>query len=774
MGLFEITTYVVLMLLEHKNGSYVIQFVKAMKKSDSISNEWVQFINNVIQSAELDGVKGGFAKLTKQNLLSHIRDLKQEAIDNAPFPYAEPDESLHSQLNFQERSKNALKMLGGAVTVNATGTELSFNALEDNIDNYESAQKRKIIQRIIEVDTEKWNTADKALEMSEVFRVSPEYFDSSHDREREIESGYIKKIETYELFRSFVWTLYAYCEKEGKAPDQVDIDTLEEIAQFVENRNNLNFKSDSYAPSICSADDIHVYYIPDAVTPTVRKQFEKAFGGDTDQDDKFGSLDQLRKDLSYVYPAMHEIYETLVDEKDGTPFRDPLSDILYAWCSMTYAARRPFFSEDGPVSCYFEYPGAAEEMIRNTVSASFLAAETEKKEEWIRDHRRVLTKDPVIEFRNKVFVINASENSAGKKKACEAIEDNGGIVRTAVSGQTDYLVCDPLYDPSAKIGKAREQILKGKELQIILLDDLLSAAGMRDEEDKTEDKAKETTKSTKNAEKQVSSGTLGISYDENLYAYGKGFQMAVPDGFVIANNAEGRDFVAYLPNEDDPDNMDLGQFIIYDAGKLEFEGLKNFRTVFEWQSLSDGIDQNQDEMFANSQLEYYDRPDLPGAIFYGFDPGCLHALAVLGVGDHGQIIRLLINNVSRKDRKAYLDVVRDLLDRIKAIPPVTLLKSPADSIYLDMKLSKKSIDGWVKNNVDLLNHFDSAKSMAINAVTGEFKRQQMAGRGDVPKLKRSCERVLKKQVSAMDEMLLESFALYVLKKAYFTNLINVR
>ena len=230
-------------------------------------------------------------------------------------------------------------------------------------------------------------------------------------------------------------------------------------------------------------------------------------------------------------------------------------------------------------------------------------------------------------------------------------------------------------------------------------------------------------------------------------------------------NVEGRDFVAYLPNEDDPDNYDLGQFIIFDVEKFENENLKDYKTVQEWQSLASGINLSQDAAFENAELEYYDRRELPGAIFFGFDPGCLHAMALFGIDDHCQLLRILINNVSRKDRKAYKTIVRDLFDRVRVDRPVSLMKTMADPYYLNMKPTKKNIDQWVHDITEQLNRLDSAKSRSLNAVTSEFKNQQRTGNANVAKFKKSCEQILRRQVSGMEEILRDSFAAYAVLKA---------
>ena len=512
--------------IAHESGIYTFLFRLAYRQTeDSRIKGWIDFINATIASVRIDGVDCSFDKLTRKKLDSATQSQEEREAENAPFPYAVPDENLHSQLNFQVRTRSALGMLGGAVHINTNGTEFSFNALSDYVDNgmVDDAKTVNLYKKIVEKNNDSWKIAETALDMARVFRVAPEYFNPSHDYEQEIEAGLIKKINSYTLFRSFVWTLCAYCDQENIEPSEVNIDTLEQIASYVAGRNNLNFKADSYATSICSTDDIGTYYIPDAVTPAMRNQLRSKSGSKSDSPDPVASLDQLRNDLAYVAPAMQEIHQVLESEKTGEPFEDKLAEVLYVWCCMAYAARTPFYTEDGPMNCMFEYPGTAEKTIRKTVKASFQQAAKDQEEQWISRHYTLVTKNPKITFRNKTFVFNISKNHPEAETIRKALTDKGALVRDSVSEKTDYLVCDPSFKGEAKITKAHELYNHGSGIQVIVLSALTEALGLSGDKEETEINGSSVKPAASIPDSRIKPEEYGITYRE-------GNRERLPDG----------------------------------------------------------------------------------------------------------------------------------------------------------------------------------------------------------------------------------------------------
>lgn len=186
---------------------------------------------------------------------------------------------------------------------------------------------------------------------------------------------------------------------------------------------------------------------------------------DEDDDNKkavYGimSLDALRKELDYMYPAIKAIYDELEATRDTEEaLTGGIADILYVWCSMTYAAREPIFTEDGPVNCWWEHPDN-------------MTDSEENKQKYIKEVQRanVSSSEPVENF----------------------------------------------------------------------------------------------------------------TYNDKLQAEGEGYVIDIPDGFIIKEGDEDRDFIAYLPNEDDTDDEDESRFIIYAGQKIENEIIGKLRTYVEY------------------------------------------------------------------------------------------------------------------------------------------------------------------------------------------------
>lgn len=110
-----------------------------------------------------------------------------------------------------------------------------------------------------------------------------------------------------------------------------------------------------------------MYYVPDSVSQADRKKLLPSKEElDTLEEikaklpmynpilDEVQSLDALRKDLEYIYPAIKTMWDYLaVDRNYDEALVGNEADIVYAWCALAKAAQEPFFTEDGPMGCYF-------------------------------------------------------------------------------------------------------------------------------------------------------------------------------------------------------------------------------------------------------------------------------------------------------------------------------------------------------------------------------------------------------------------------------------
>ena len=481
----SVTTHQAVIVLQGEQSIYLLVSGIGYSELDPESNEklkmWADFLNEILASVQLDGIIGDFEKLTPEMLLAENHEVSDS---DAPIPFATPQEGQHTHYDYLNVARTFAGKHG--MSVNVTGAECEFQLFEDLIECNENGEDI-IYSKSIAADTTPFPLADKAFAMSDLFRVDLNAFNSSHDRQQEIHRGRIQKNIYFEALRSFAWTLSAYCEKNDVSPDDIDLEQVVLIIKHV-SKHFLNYTADSFSPTLCSGDDLHNYYIPDSVSERDRKEFieflEKSEATENDENDDYiptdfsariRSLDQLREELSYLYPVMQKLHDELAEDRDYSEALEDnaAADLLYAWCSMTYAARQPFFHEDGPMNCFYEHPDQ-----QNLGKLNLLRNQQYNGTEWLRNHDKHITHNPSIIFSGKKFVFTGVEELDEWSTIQEKLEIKGGILRTGISGQTDYLVCNPRFAGDSKVRDALEQNKKGKNIKIILFEDFMKALGM--------------------------------------------------------------------------------------------------------------------------------------------------------------------------------------------------------------------------------------------------------------------------------------------------------
>lgn len=290
------------------------------------------------------------------------------------IPISFPDEKLYPR--YCKAINDPLAGLGAVVVRNSTGTDYQFISFSKMIDDGLSDEADPVFRRIKDADKSNFSPATEAEKYKTVFRVSASAFNEKHDRECEIDEGYIQKDYMLIALRSFAWTLASYCSKNNTEPAQMSFDDFKRIADYCEKHDWLNFTDFSYCKGLCDCGDLHIYYIPDSVSDSDRKFIEPS-QEDYDRVEKMRSifpnyneilsevksLDKLREDLTYVYPAMAAIYDKLSAERNiKEELTGSCADILYAWCAIAKAAKEPFYIEDGPMNCWFTQKEAAESL----------------------------------------------------------------------------------------------------------------------------------------------------------------------------------------------------------------------------------------------------------------------------------------------------------------------------------------------------------------------------------------------------------------------------
>ena len=319
------------------------------------------------------------------SFLEKIRYSGEAASD---FVSTSPYDTLYPHYQ-QLKGKTGPIAPGIMMVTNPNGTEYQFIPLSQAIEKEGILDnEKKLYQRVIAKDTGSYALVEQASEIQRLFHVNPSSFDEKHDRECEIEQGLLHRAYMMSALRSFAWTLADYCDTHSVKPGSVKIDTLKGLIEFCAKKEWLNYRGDSYCNGLCGCSDLHVFYIPDGVSAADRKKFlpSKALKQKTEQRkavlpsynpilDEVHSLDELRKDLVYLYPAIKTIWLSLADDRN---YNDALTgnqaDIVYAWCSLAKAAKEPFYVEDGPMNCFFTQLTSTMPVVSTTKGSTKKAA----------------------------------------------------------------------------------------------------------------------------------------------------------------------------------------------------------------------------------------------------------------------------------------------------------------------------------------------------------------------------------------------------------------
>ncbi len=485
-----------------------LTFAGMLDDDPQVNSERNEFYLQFLRSIRVKGRKLPLENYQLGNLnraLSACSENDAESIDftsggegKASFTRAVPDEELYPHY------KSVLSLTAGpaawglTVAVNTAGTQYAFLPLRDIAENAANDSNiRKLFRRIVDKDTKPYKIYEKAIEMKELFRVNPSAFDPTCDRECEIEKGMLKRAYMLSGLRSFTWTLADYCQKYNCTPETIDNRIPSQIVDFVAGTNWLNYDGNTHCCGLCSGSDFNVYFLPDGVTKADKqellpseeerekvRQIKKNFPQFTGSLNEAHSLDELRKDLEYVYPAVRILWEKLAENRNrDKPLDGDEADVVYAWCTLALAAREPFFSQEGPDECNFEQSTTTRKTIespqRKESSQTEKTTENLPKEritahEWMKQYGEYIEYDPMILFVGSIFVFSGLTGRMAEKDhpVVKQVLEKGGQYRTRVSGVTDYLVVNPDGAGRSKVLAAIEEKEKGKPIKIVRLEDL--------------------------------------------------------------------------------------------------------------------------------------------------------------------------------------------------------------------------------------------------------------------------------------------------------------
>lgn len=377
--------------------------------------------------------------------------------------------------------------------VRENGTDFKAISLDDIFKERPNAELQRIIQKYESADS--YSLDQHARKIAEVFRVNRSAFDSRHDRLSEVYAGNLQQNRTFSALRSFAWTLNCVAEKRGERIEACSLSEqeLQEIAEFAARRDWLNYDDTGRFEALCGHSDIHVFYVPDELCEGEGRALLRAWGMRLPA----VPLDKLRECLKLLVPLMEQVASILQTGRDSSqPLTGELSDVLYAWCALSIAAKKPFFSEDGPSFCMWSYPSdesdadssehalepadwersIEEEDFTNSEAGHSTSIWETRNQEWMKKYGSYIAEHPHIVISGKKFVFTGLDSAPFKhSKESPIVQEltaQGGLYRTCISGVTDYLVIGGGCLGDLKMREAIEKQQAGTPIQIIRLEDL--------------------------------------------------------------------------------------------------------------------------------------------------------------------------------------------------------------------------------------------------------------------------------------------------------------
>lgn len=255
-----------------------------------------------------------------------------------------------------------------------------------------------------------------------------------------------------------------------------------------------------------------------------------------------------------------------------------------------------------------------------------------------------------------------------------------------------------------------------------------------------------------------------LSYSKNQKVKGSGYVMDIPDNFTIKKGAEGRDFIAYIPDPDDPEDYLESDFIIF-AGQLQkAEVISQFKTMAEFFAIGEAMNALAAVKLGTEDVEHYVRRDLPGVIVYSLDQLALHVNICVVIDDHIQMMRLQISDVTKRDMDKYKKAAGEILDHMRANKPVTLLTEPDAEKYIAMSADSKTVTEWNGLIQEYRDHIGIARDVQQNMIVGLFSNNPVGG---FEKLKKDIKQMLKNISGEVDKELVKAEAIYTLKRAEY-------
>lgn len=218
--------------------------------------------------------------------------------------------------------------------------------------------------------------------------------------------------------------------------------------------------------------------------------------------------------------------------------------------------------------------------------------------------------------------------------------------------------------------------------------------------------------------------TLNVTFYENKTFENGIYSVGIPDGYSL--NVHDKEFVAWLPNDKEPDDCFSGYIIIKQFGFEKFSG-DSKKVIKEGITLDikKALMEQFNEMFED--VHVIDTSNFPFACCVHFYYSrCWHAFVTLFSRGYVSSLRIQMNALTKKDKDLAHKIVLDWVKTIKTENPDYMFKELDDTSYQTMPLNEENITKFQSALIEYKKQLRFLRSSDLTKSVNEIDQDKVS------------------------------------------------
>ena len=254
---------------------------------------------------------------------------------------------------------------------------------------------------------------------------------------------------------------------------------------------------------------------------------------------------------------------------------------------------------------------------------------------------------------------------------------------------------------------------------------------------------------------QVNTSVLNFTFNNRNTIETENYSIMIPDGFRVEKNIDDRDFVAWIPSEDHPDDYDFGVITLYAGQTFPDGGMSllpsNRLRALKFDSIASQLQKilSTASMFEEQTKLTVDTEETVGSIFQGYADTAVHSNAFMLVSRNIQTFRLQFMDVTKKEMeqcgKAAQSWLKTLVSKIpfenvQSIDQPEFREEALSSKYLEdlkscVKANETEIEGyrneWARNELNAYKSNPGASLIQLKKKLRQMTEQMAQEKSDL-------------------------------------------